>query len=276
MRNLLAFLLIAIGSLGCAADKSLDADYAARMAQEHEGDTPVPGAAAGDPAREVTAEDVSYWPDESVTGYVARPAGEPRGGIIVIQEWWGLNDNIRTMARRLAEEGYLALAVDLYEGEVATNRDEARTLVTAAMENSDRLKENLRAAHAWLASAGAGSVGTIGWCFGGGWSLNSAIMLGGELDAAVIYYGRVVTDGQLASIGAPVLGHFGSADGGIPIEGVRAFEARMQDLGKAVTVHVYEGANHAFANPSGTRYDEPAATQAWERTLAFFAAHLGG
>ena len=122
IRNLFAFLLIAIVPLGCTADESSDADYAARMAQEHEGDTPIPGAAAGDPAQEVTGEDVAYWPDEGVTGYVARPAGEPRGGILVIQEWWGLNDNIRTMARRLAEEGYLALAVDLYEGEVATER----------------------------------------------------------------------------------------------------------------------------------------------------------
>ena len=83
-------------------------------------------------------------------------------------------------------------------------------------------------------------------------------------------------DDQLATVEAPVLGHFGSEDGGIPIEGVRAFEARMQDLGKQVTVHVYEGADHAFANPSGTRYDEAAANLAWERTLEFFAAHLDG
>ncbi len=85
-----------------------------------------------------------------------------------------------------------------------------------------------------------------------------------------------MTDDTLASVEAPVLGHFGSEDGGIPIEGVRAFEARMQDLGKAVDVYVYDGAHHAFANPSGTRYDEAAATLAWQRTLDFFAAHLGG
>ncbi len=275
-RNLLALLLIATSALGCAAGEDSDAEYAARMAQEHADDTPEPGAAAGDPAAEVTAEEVAYWQDNDVTGYLARPAGEPRGGVLVIQEWWGLNDNIRTMARRLADEGYLALAVDLYEGRVATTPDEARALMSAAMENADRVRENLRAAHAYLESVGVAGIGTIGWCFGGGWSLNSAIMLGGELDAAVVYYGRVVTDDQLAAIEAPVLGHFGSEDGGIPLEGVRAFEARMQDLGKAVTVHVYDGANHAFANPSGTRYDEVAATQAWDRTLEFFAAHLGG
>ena len=84
-------------------------------------------------------------------------------------------------------------------------------------------------------------MGSVGWCFGGGWSLRAAILLGDELDAAVVYYGRVVTDDELASIDAPVLGHFGGEDQGIPIEGVRAFEARMQDLGKVVTVHVYDG-----------------------------------
>ncbi len=269
-----ATALTVLAGAACAQDD----DYLQRMAREHAGDSPVAGAASGDSAvDDVTAESIAYWPDNAVEGYLARPSSsEVRGGILVIQEWWGLNDNIRTMARRLAAEGYLALAVDLYEGEVATNRDEARALVTAAMENADRLKDNLRAAHAWLAAAGAGSVGTIGWCFGGGWSLNAAIMLGGDLDAAVIYYGRVVTDDQLATIEAAVLGHFGSEDGGIPLEGVRAFEARMQDLGKEVTVHVYEGADHAFANPSGTRFDEAAATQAWHRTLKFFAVHLDG
>ncbi len=177
-RNFFAFLLIATFALGCAAGEDSDAGYAARMAEEHAGDAPVAGAAAGDAAAEVTAEDVSYWPGTDVRGYLARPAGAPRGGILVIQEWWGLNDNIRTMARRLADEGYLALAVDLYEGGVATTPEEARALMSAAMEDADRVRENLRAAHAYLASAGAAGIGTIGWCFGGGWSLNSAIMLG--------------------------------------------------------------------------------------------------
>ncbi len=144
-------------------------------------------------------------------------------------------------------------------------------------DQSERLEENLRAAHTYLRSlAGIGKVGSVGWCFGGGWSLRTAVMLGDELDAAVIYYGRVVTDDTLATVGAPVLGHFGSEDQGIPIDGVRAFEARMQDLAKEATIHVYEGANHAFANPSGTRYDAEAAELAWNRTLEFFAAHLGG
>ncbi|MCZ6726019.1 MAG: dienelactone hydrolase family protein [Acidobacteria bacterium] len=278
-RTVLILLLTCGVAVGCAAGEGTGADYRERMEREHADDRPTPGAAAGDPARQgVTAADVAYWPGAEIMGYLAQPAAGPaRGGIIVIQEWWGLNDNIRTMARRFAQQGYAALAVDLYEGNVATTSDEARGLMRHAMERSERLEENLRAAHAYLESAtGVATVGSVGWCFGGGWSLRTAILLGDELDAAVIYYGRVVSDDQLATIGAPVLGHFGSEDRGIPLEGVRAFESRMHDFDKEITVHIYEGANHAFANPSGTRYDEDAATQAWTRTLEFFAVHLDG
>ena len=213
-----------------------------------------------------------------MSGYLARPrnaAGAP--GVIVIHEWWGLNENIESMARQLAGEGYLALAVDLYGGEVASDRDGARALATAARENPAPLEENLKQAYAYLGSLGASKVGSIGWCFGGGWSLQAALLLPGELDAAVIYYGRVITDrDKLAVLTAPVLGHFGSEDRGIPIDGVREFEAVLGELGKDASIHVYEGANHAFANPSGTRYDAAAAEQAWERTLAFFAETLKG
>ncbi|MDH3402069.1 MAG: dienelactone hydrolase family protein [Acidobacteriota bacterium] len=276
LRTVAVVLSLTTFALACAAGQDSDAEYAARMAAEHEGDEPVAAAAAGDQAAAVATEEVAYWPGTEVEGYLARPAaGAARGGILVIQEWWGLNDNIRTMARRFAEEGYVALAVDLYEGGVAETRDEAMALMGKATEQPGRLEENLRAAHAYLRAAGVDSIGAVGWCFGGGWALRTAILLGDELDAAVVYYGRVVTDDELAAIGAPVLGHFGSEDGGIPIAGVRAFEARMQDLGKEVTVYVYEGADHAFANPSGTRYDAAAAELAWDRTLDFFAAHVG-
>ena len=103
------------------------------------------------------------------------------------------------------------------------------------------------------------------------------MLLPGELDAAVIYYGRVVTDRErLATLTAPILGHFGSEDQGIPIDGVREFEKALAELGKDGRIHVYEGADHAFGNPSGTRYDAAAAEAAWERTLGFFAETLKG
>jgi carboxymethylenebutenolidase len=277
-RALAIALTLACGAALARAAES-DAAYADSMAREHAGDLAVAGAAAGDAAQAgVVAEDVAYWPGEDVRGYLARPAeGTPRAGLIVIQEWWGLNDHIRTMARRFAQEGYAALAVDLYDGSVATDSDGAMQLMRSAMANSDRLRLNLAAADDYLTgTVGVTSVGSIGWCFGGGWSLETAIMLGDKLDAAVMYYGRVDVGAELASVSAPVLGHFGSEDQSIPVDGVRAFEHRMRELGKSITVYVYDGAGHAFANPTGTRYDAEAAELAWGRTVAFLNEHLGG
>ncbi len=256
-------------------------DLVERMGREHAGDTPAPSPAAGvEPAGEIAGSAVTYARigDTDIEGYLARPAGDgPFPGVIVIQEWWGLNDNIKRMADRLAGEGYLALAVDMYEGEVATDRDGAMKLMRASMEQTDRLEENLRQAHGYLDAQGAIRVGSVGWCFGGGWSLRAAALLGDDLDAAVIYYGRVMTEeSDLAPISAPILGLFGELDGGIPVESVREFEAAMEAMGKSASIHVYPDADHAFANPSGSRYNETAATDAWEKTLAFFEQHLGG
>ncbi len=278
------WLILALGALlvaGCGPAPDSQEATDERMAAEHEGDTPVPSPAAGvEPAASVEASEVVYADlgGQEVTGYLARPEGGEGElpAVIVIHEWWGLNDNIRSMARQLAGEGYLALAVDLYGGEVASEREGARALMAAVRENPAAAEENLRQAHAYLTQEhGAPRVGSIGWCFGGGWSLSTGLMLGGEVQATVIYYGRVRTDRQeLAALQAPVLGIFGSLDGGIPVELVREFESAAKELGKDVRVHVYEGADHAFANPSGTRYHEEHAKDAWEKTLAFFEETL--
>lgn len=272
----LSALLVALSLAPARADD----DLVARMAREHAQDSPVASPAAEvDPAASVMSSVVSYarLGKTDVKGHFARPTGDgPFQGVIVIHEWWGLNDNIKWMADRFAGEGYLALAVDLYEGEVATDREGAMNLMRGSTSQTDRLKENLRQARKFLADAGATRVGSVGWCFGGGWSLQAGLALGDDLDAVVIYYGRVSSDpAELAPLSAPVLGLFGEADTGIPVDGVRAFERALGDLGKPVTIQVYPGAGHAFANPSGTRYDEEAADDAWSRTLAFFANHLG-
>jgi carboxymethylenebutenolidase len=270
-----ALLLVA----GCGSGS--DEEYADRMATEHEADRPVPGglaASAVDPSVAIDESEVTYATvnDNSITGFLARPAeGDGKAGVIVIQEWWGLNDNIRAMARRLAAEGYVALAVDLYEGQVAEESARARELMSAAMERAESLEDNLRQAHRYLGEQGAESIGVIGWCFGGGWSLRTALLLPDEIDATVIYYGRLVTDSeQLAALESPILGLFGSEDQGIPLESVREFESVLESLGKDAAIHVYEGANHAFANPSGTRYNADAAEDAWKKTLEFFTANL--
>lgn len=178
------------------------------------------------------------------------------------------------MAEQLAGQGYQALAVDLYGGESADTRDGAAALMSASMEKAPALTENLKQAYAFLEGDGQ-KVGTIGWCFGGGWSLGAALAMPEDIDATVIYYGRLVTDEDtLAPLSMPILGMFGSEDQGIPVDSVRAFEASLKALEKNATIHVYEGADHAFANPSGTAYQATPAQDAWQKTLAFFETYL--
>lgn len=207
--------------------------------------------------------------------YLSRPkVGPALGAVIVIHEWWGLNDHVKHWADRLASDGYDALAVDLYGGKVATTREEAM----AAMRGVDEAAAlaTLRAAHGWAASAeglGAERTASIGWCFGGAWSLRLAVAEP-ELDAAVIYYGRLIEDAAaLATLEAPVLGVFGNLDTGIPPESVASFAAAMKTAGKSLELRQYE-AHHAFANPSGGRYDTENAAKAWTETRAFLARHL--
>ncbi|MDP2481586.1 MAG: dienelactone hydrolase family protein, partial [Candidatus Palauibacterales bacterium] len=252
--------------------------YEERVASEHVGDRPTASPAARSlPHVDVADTTVTYGTVDgrALTGFLATPRdGNATGpAILVIHEWWGLNDNIRAMARRLAGEGYTALAVDLYGGRVAETADQAMELVRAVDETA--AKANLRAAYRYLVGRGAGRIGVIGWCFGGGWSLQTALLFPDGLDAAVIYYGHLVTDpAKLAGLGVPIEGHFGAEDSSIPVKEVRRFGEILDSLGVAEHMYVYEGAGHAFANPSGTRYVKAAADTAWTRTLAFLAGHL--
>jgi len=207
-------------------------------------------------------------------GVIAMPAKLPAPTVLLIHEWWGLNDQIKSVAVEFAKQGYIALAVDMYGGNVAADREGALAL----MKTVDGAKgtEQLVALIDYLKhhESSTGKVGTIGWCFGGGWSLNASIAT--PVDATVIYYGRCdKSAAELATLNSPVLGHFGTEDKSINAEMVGGFEAAMKEAGKAkqLTVHWYT-ANHAFANPTGSRYDEQDAAVAWDRTLAFFGAHL--
>jgi carboxymethylenebutenolidase len=273
MNKLVWILLASVIAACAAAGTAVASNYADAMAREHAGDRPVAGAASGPAARGVHSESIER---NDFRGYLARHEGEPRAGLIVLHEWWGLNDNIREMTRRLAAEGYLALAVDLYGGEVATDGGQARALMSAAMDNPDAIDGQLRAAYRWLREQGpVARVGSLGWCFGGALSLRTALLLPDELDAAVIYYGRLVTDAaRLAPLEMPILGIFGGQDQGIPVESVLQFETTLRTLGKTAEIIIYDDADHAFANPSGTRYDPEAAEHAWQRTLAFLMEHL--
>lgn len=284
VRRLVLLLLVPLVAAGCGAqgdaEPDTDSAYADEMAEQHADDRPeTSGAARAEPAQEVTAREVAYGRagGRDLRGYVAHPGDSATGpGIIVIHEWWGLNDNVRSMARQLAGEGYTALAVDLYGGQVADEPSAARELVSSVTDDREAARENLRAAYTYLSDErGADRVGVIGWCFGGMWSLRTALLLTTELDATVIYYGPPVTDpARLRTLEMPILGHFGMEDGSIPPDTVRRFAAVLDSLAVTNSIHLYEGAGHAFANPSGTRYRPEAADTAWSRTLEFLAEHL--
>ncbi|WP_420454081.1 dienelactone hydrolase family protein [Rubrivirga sp.] len=255
-------------------------DDAAEMRRQHDGDTPTPTDAADARGLAVTTERVRYATvdGQPVTGVLARPDGAEAGlpAVVVVHEWWGLNGNVEAMAQRLADQGYVALAVDLYGGEVATTPDSAMALMRTAMGREAALTDNLRQAHAYLADdLGAPRVGVIGWCFGGMWSLRTALALPDQIDAAVVYYGRPVTDpARLATLTMPVLAFFGGADDSIPRDTVSAFVDALVEADVEHTVETYAGAPHAFANPSGQSYVPQAADDAWARTTAFFAETL--
>lgn len=280
---LLSGLLVVIGALARPDHHQLiAADYSQQMMHSHQGDHPIASPmVAQAPSVPVTSEEVTYatLDGNPVTGYLARPADatEPLPALIVIHEWWGLNDNIKMMTDRLAGEGYTALAVDLYEGQVADAPEQAMELTQAALQNPQRLQENLRQAYQYLETEQqAPRIGSIGWCFGGSWSLATALLFPEQLDATVIYYGgRLVTDpDQLSALEMPILGIFGGLDDNPSPETVREFESVLNALGKTAEIYIYEGADHAFANPSGERYNAEAAEDAWERTVTFLDRYL--
>jgi carboxymethylenebutenolidase len=216
--------------------------------------------------------DITTASGERVSAALALPAATPAPAILLVHEWWGLNDHIKSVAAEFAAQGYVALAVDLYGGKVATTRDDAKTYMGQVADGA--ATATVAAWVDWLRGRDdvTGKIGTVGWCFGGGWSLNAA--LAWPIDAAVVYYGRVTkTPADLAALEGPVLGHFATRDNWINGDMVAGFETAMDAAGKTYTSHWYD-ADHAFANPTSARYDAADAALAWDRTLAFFAAHL--
>lgn len=277
-----AAVLVACDTTAPDADKQLaDRRTVDAMSREHADDVATPSPAASvAPQRTIISETLPYAEVEErlVRGYFVFPADmvDPLPAIIVIHEWWGLNDGVRAMADRLAGEGYIVLAVDLFGGGTAANPAEARNLMLAVVENPEDANSNLRQAYDWLRNtAGAPRIASLGWCFGGGWSLNTALLFPDELDASVIYYGQVTSDEiALQPLNVPVLGLFGADDRGITVESVNAFAATLEKLGKNYEIEIYPNAGHAFANPTGNSYNPAVAESAWQRTLGFLRLHL--
>ncbi len=282
-----AILSMLFGLAACqpgsdSTDKSAERQHVDAMSREHAGDLGSPSAAAGiEPERSIVAETLPYAEveDELVYGHFVFPSDmvDPLPALIVVHEWWGLNEGVRAMADRLAGAGYIVLAVDLFNGKTAEFSPDARQLMLEVVENPERANENIRQAFNFVKeTAGAPRIGVLGWCFGGGWALNAGMLLPGELDALVIYYGQVTDDQEmLAPIDAPILGLFAGSDRGIPVSTVEGFEDALGSLDKNHEIIIYPDVGHAFANPSGNNYNPEVAQLAWEKTLTFLDFHLG-
>ncbi len=221
-------------------------------------------------------------PDGQVlNGYLVDPvqgAGAP--GVVVIQEWWGLNDQIKGVADRLAGAGYRALVPDLYRGKLALEANEAEHLMND-LDFADAAGQDIRGAVQYLKASGSSKVGVTGFCMGGALTVLSSVFVP-ELAAAVIWYGYPPLEFVNASkIKAPLLGHWATGDEAFAIGGVDELEQKLSNAGVTYTFHRYN-AKHAFANETADaknlpflKYDPAAAELAWQRTMAFLGEHMG-
>ncbi|HRV95423.1 MAG TPA: dienelactone hydrolase family protein [Anaerolineae bacterium] len=276
-RTFLKRTTAAIGSL--AAANTLLAACAAFPNEEAPPviDESQPAAAPGmETEGDLTVGIVEYpdTDDETLMGYLAYPSsGEAVPAIIVIQEWWGLNDHIKDVARRFANEGFVVLAPDLYHGQVATEPDEARKLVME-LDNAEAVKE-IEQAIAYLQKqdyVSGDKVGVVGYCMGGGLVLRTALA-SDDVGAGVVYYGSPLDPAEAGEVKAPILTFVGTEDN-IPVDAIEAMHAAFTEAGIKNEYEVYDGAQHAFFNDTRESYNEQAATDAWPRTLAWFHENL--
>lgn len=219
----------------------------------------------------VITDNVLYT--NKTVGFYAYPetAGE-YAGVIMIHEWWGLNESIKDMAGKLASYGFRVLAVDLFGGKVAQNMQQAQTYVSDVSQAKAIV--NMTDAKKFLKNKGAGKIAVFGWCYGGGQSLQYSLVEK-DLSATVIYYGELATDtGKLKPITWPVLGIFGDKDTSISVDSVKAFEAALNKSKIPNEIYIYPGVGHAFANPTGPNYAPAATKDAWDKTISFLKKYL--
>jgi len=243
-----------------ASNKQFNADHRNPLPYKHQSDV---------------GKMITYGVEDGKPGnaYFIESKVESDSYLLVIHEWWGLNDYIKKEADKLYDDlgGIVnVMALDLYDGQVASTREEASKYMSNV--KGDRARAIIQGA---LDKAGTGSeIATIGWCFGGGWSLQAALMAGEYLNGCVMYYGMPETDvSKLKNLGGPVLGIFAKQDGWINEDVVEKFKVSMAEADKVLRVEMYD-ANHAFANPSNPDYNKKAAEDAYKHTLAFLKQHL--
>lgn len=237
-------------------------------------------------------KEVKYF--DNASGYLVYPSttasngnsstattGKKLPAVIMIHEFWGINDNIRSMARTLAKQaGYVVLAVDLFKGQSTNDPNQASQLVKSVRDNPQEAISNLQAAVKYVSSlpfVDSSKIASLGWCFGGGQSLQLALHSEQHpLAATILYYGTplVIDKQELSKIKWPVLGIFGDHDQANPLPLINAFKSALDGDGITNEILIYKGLGHAFANPSGANYAPQQTADAWQKTLAFLSKYL--
>jgi len=240
--------------------------------------------AAADDSIKLQNKTVEYYQDSQ--GYLVYPLStngtlsNKLPAVIMVHEWWGLNENIKNMANILARQGFVVLAADLYKGEVANTPQRAAELVQSVRNNQNISIANLQSAVKYLGSlpnVDDSKIVSVGWCFGGGQSLQLALNSQEHpLAATVIYYGTplVTNESSLSVIKWPVLGIFGDKDQAISLEQINLFRKSLDQNGITNEIHIYKGVGHAFANPSGDNYAPKETQDAWQKTLSFLKKYV--
>lgn len=213
---------------------------------------------------------------DTVSAYFAEPDGQgPFPALIVIHEWWGLNDWVKKDAEKFADSGYAALAIDLYHGKNTDSPEEARKLSSGV--DQEQASTDLKSAYEYLSSrkeVNQNKIGSIGWCMGGGYSLRAAVNLPG-IKACNINYGALITDvSTLKKLNGPVLGIFGEKDQNLTPTKVKAFQDSLNQAGIKNKIIIYPGVGHAFMNPNNSGHNEEITEQAWSEIFTFFDNNL--
>ena len=276
---LVAFCFL-IGLSSCNAGRDAEQPSPAVIAAEPDAVLEPATDEDANPGTSVVDEILPYAEvnEQLVYGYFAFPADmvEAIPAVILIHDRWGLDEQTRELSRRLAAEGYIVVAIDLFGGEVADSPGPARTLEIGVFENPQLAAENIRQAHRFVKDTfGSPRIASLGFGFGGGWSLNAAMLLPDELSASVIFYGQVTDDERkLATVQAAVLGLFGADDRVIPARSVLEFEKTLQLLDKNFEIEIFPGAGRGFADPRSKNFSAETTALAWVHTLKFLGQHL--
>lgn len=280
----LIFLLVMVYTLTLGAcskgdDSANDGQTSPSAASESTAKAAQISASSGE-ALPVAAEMMPYSEAEDglIRGYFAYPASmvEPLPAVLLIHDWWGLDDVVRAQADALAEQGYVAFAVDLFHGKVASNTTEAAALSRRLLDETELAKANIAAAYRFVTDvAGSPKVAVLGWSMGGQWATQTPAFVDGEVAGVVSYYGQLDEQPDaIAGLSAPLLGLFAENDRSVAPAAVRAYRQAAEEAEKDVDLYIFPRVSSGFANPEDSRYDEAAASEAWQRTLSFLARTL--